>query len=31
MQSIMDGTRAKEAQSVLAEMAADTQALLPRR
>ncbi|WP_296082334.1 ABC transporter substrate-binding protein [uncultured Agrobacterium sp.] len=31
MQSIMDGTRAKEAEAVLAEMAADTQALLLRR
>ncbi|MDO1585513.1 ABC transporter substrate-binding protein [Rhizobium oryzicola] len=31
LQSIMDGSRAEEADAVLADMAADTQALLPRR
>lgn len=31
LQSIMDGSRAEEAEAVLADMAADTQALLPRK
>lgn len=31
LQSVMDGSRAEEAEAVLADMAADTQALLPRR